>query len=194
MVIFTCLNCLRYITRATSVGSGSDLDDGRLRRFGSDRPDYCDDILNCLTRDERIWTNCSAKPCKSLWVSGISPAVTKEILQEEFLKFGKIEELKFNRDRKTAYVDYFRLEYSSEALKRMNGKRIGSDQIRVDYFRSRTSKRENSANNRDPREGQFLSRTMVLDSPRMPQDVGRNYSELSKRQQCLGQLLGENRP
>ncbi|KAF7133007.1 hypothetical protein RHSIM_Rhsim09G0022500 [Rhododendron simsii] len=126
----------------------------------------------------------TAKPCKTLWVNGINPAVTKEILQEEFLKFGKIEELKFNRDRKTAYVDYFRLEDASEALKRMNGKRIGSGQIRVDYFRSRTSKRENSADIHDPREGQFLSRSMVhLDSPRMPQDVGRNYFELSKRQQ-----------
>ena len=82
-----------------------------------------------------------AKPCKSLWVSGISPSITKEALEEEFLKFGKIEEFKFIRDRNTAYVDYFRLEDASQALKGMNGKRIGGGQIRVDFLRSHTSKK-----------------------------------------------------
>ncbi|XP_057460509.1 flowering time control protein FPA-like isoform X1 [Actinidia eriantha] len=95
-----------------------------------------------------------AKPCKSLWVSGISPSVTKEVLEKEFLKFGKIEEFKFIRERNTAYIDYFRLEDASQALKSMNGKRIGGDHIRVDFLRSHTSRREHVTDYRDSREGQ----------------------------------------
>lgn len=82
-----------------------------------------------------------AKPCKSLWVAGISQNFSKEELEEEFMRFGKIQEFKFLRDRNTAYVDYFRLEDASQALKSMNGKRIGGDQIRVDFLRSQPSRR-----------------------------------------------------
>lgn len=74
-------------------------------------------------------------------MSGISLSVTKEALEAEFLKFGEIEEFKFLRDRNTAYVDYFRLEDASQALKVMNGKQIGGDQIRVDFLRSQTIRR-----------------------------------------------------
>ncbi|GMP78667.1 hypothetical protein CsSME_00034515 [Camellia sinensis var. sinensis] len=143
-----------------------------------------------------------AKPCKSLWVSGIGPSITKEILEEEFLKFGKIEEFKFLRDRNTAYVDYLRLEDAFQALKSMNGKQIGSDQIRVDFLRSQTSRREQGADYHDAREGQFLSRRMgPSDSPWMPQDTIRNYSEPmhsgSKRQlhsQSSGGPKGDGQP
>lgn len=82
-----------------------------------------------------------AKPCKSLWVSGVGPSVTKETLEAEFLKFGEIEEFKFLRDRNTAYIDYLRLEDASQALKVMNGKQIGGNQIRVDFLRSQTIRR-----------------------------------------------------
>ncbi|XP_052206411.1 flowering time control protein FPA [Diospyros lotus] len=114
-----------------------------------------------------------AKPCKSLWVSGISPSITKEILEAELLKFGKIEEFKFLRDRNTAYVDYFRLEDASQALKSMNGKRMGGSQIRVDFLRSHTSRKEHMPDHGDAR-GQFLRASMGPDSPWMPQETVRN--------------------
>ncbi|KAL5543190.1 hypothetical protein UlMin_010900 [Ulmus minor] len=98
-----------------------------------------------------------AKPCKHLWVGGISPSLTKEELEEEFLKFGKIEDFKFLRDRNTAFIEYFRLEDASQAMKNMNGKRLGGDQIRVDFLRSQPSRREPWP---DPRDGQFQGRSM----------------------------------
>ncbi|XP_054814230.1 flowering time control protein FPA isoform X2 [Prosopis cineraria] len=61
-----------------------------------------------------------AKPCKQLWVGGISPAVTKEELEAEFRKF----------------------DDATHAMKMMNGKRIGGDQIRVDFLRSQSSKKD----------------------------------------------------
>ena len=82
-----------------------------------------------------------AKPCKSLWVGGISPSVSKEELEEEFLKFGKLQEFKFLRDCNSAFVDYFTLEDASQALKSMNGKQIVGGQIRVDFLRSQPLRR-----------------------------------------------------
>ncbi|KAG6667368.1 flowering time control protein FPA-like isoform X1 [Carya illinoinensis] len=99
-----------------------------------------------------------AKPCKSLWVGGISPMVSKEELEEEFHNFGKIEDFKFLRDRNTAFVEYLRLEDASQAMRNMNGKRLGGDQIRVDFLRSQPSRREQWL---DSRDGQFLGRSMV---------------------------------
>lgn len=94
-------------------------------------------ILECLFN----LVSAQAKPCKSLWVAGISQSVSKEELENEFLKFGKIQEFRFLRDRNTAYVDYVALEDATQALKTMNGKRIGGAHIRVDYLRSQSSKR-----------------------------------------------------
>lgn len=99
-----------------------------------------------------------AKPCKHLWVGGISPTVSKEELEEEFLKFGKIEDFKFLRDRNTAFVEFLRLEDASQAMRNMNGMRLGGDQIRVDFLRSQPSRREQWP---DSRDGQFQGRSMV---------------------------------
>lgn len=74
-------------------------------------------------------------------MGGISPAVSKEELQEEFFKFGTIEEFKFLRDSNTAFVEYSNLEDASQAMKSMNGRKIGGEQIRVDYLRSQPSRR-----------------------------------------------------
>ncbi|XP_021642170.2 flowering time control protein FPA isoform X2 [Hevea brasiliensis] len=82
-----------------------------------------------------------AKPCKHLWVGGFSPAISKEQLEEVFLKFGKIEEFEFHRDRNTAFIEYVKLEDASEAMRNMNGKRIGGDHISVDFVRSQSLRR-----------------------------------------------------
>ncbi|CAA7016673.1 unnamed protein product [Microthlaspi erraticum] len=76
-----------------------------------------------------------AKPCKSLWVGGISPSVSKDELKAEFRKFGKIEDFRFLRDRKTAFIDFCDMDDAIQA-KSMNGKRIGGSFLRVDFLRS----------------------------------------------------------
>ncbi|KAL8479520.1 hypothetical protein ACS0TY_026425 [Phlomoides rotata] len=112
-----------------------------------------------------------AKPCKSLWVAGINQSVSKEELENEFLKFGAIQEFKFIRDKNTAYVDYVALEDATQALKGLNGKRIGGVQIRVDYLRSQSSKREHG-------EGHFPGRNFgSSDFHWMGHDSSGNYPE-----------------
>ncbi|KAL7145503.1 hypothetical protein ABFS83_07G088900 [Erythranthe nasuta] len=118
-----------------------------------------------------------AKPCKSLWVAGISPSVAKEDLEKDFLRFGKIQEFRFLKDRNTAYVDYIELEDATQALRNMNGKRVGGAPIRVDYLRSQSSRREQGP---DAKEGQFPGRNMGASDFRwMGQDSLNNYSEPS---------------
>ncbi|XP_024971548.1 flowering time control protein FPA-like [Cynara cardunculus var. scolymus] len=119
-----------------------------------------------------------AKPCKSLWVSGISITTSKEDLEAEFSKFGTIEDFKFLRDKNTAYIDYSRLEDASKALKMMNGKKRGGSLIRVDYLRSQ-SKRDQGPDFRDAKEGQHFRSVVPLDSPWLPPDTVNNYSDPS---------------
>ncbi|CAI9762888.1 unnamed protein product [Fraxinus pennsylvanica] len=117
----------------------------------------------------------SAKPCKSLWIAGVSQSVSKEELEKEFSRFGKIQELRFLRDRSTAYVNYIQLEDASQALKSMNGKQIGGDHIRVDFLRSHSSRREPDL---DAREGPFPSRNLgPPDLQWMAQDSMQNFNE-----------------
>ncbi|OVA08768.1 RNA recognition motif domain [Macleaya cordata] len=117
-----------------------------------------------------------ARPGKHLWVGGISSSVTKEQLEDEFLKFGKIEEFKFLRDRNSALVDYYRMEDAAAALKNMNGKRLGGEQIRVDYLRSQPSRRENWSDFPDSRD----RRSMGPPEPFLMSDGMRNHPESSQ--------------
>lgn len=52
------------------------------------------------------------------------------------MKFGKIEEFKFFRERNSALIDYYKMEDAISAHKNMNGKRLGGDQLCVDFQRS----------------------------------------------------------
>ncbi|TKY48317.1 Flowering time control protein FPA [Spatholobus suberectus] len=98
-----------------------------------------------------------AKPCRQLWVGGVSHAVTKEDLEAEFRKFGKIEDFKFFRDRGTACVEFLNLDDATRAMKVMNGKRLGGGQICVDFLRSQSTKRDLLVDH-----GQFQARPQHL--------------------------------
>ncbi|CAA6667736.1 unnamed protein product [Spirodela intermedia] len=92
-----------------------------------------------------------ARPGKNLWVGGVCPSVSKEQLESEFSKFGKIEEYKFLRDRNSALINYYKVDDAIAALKNMNGKRLGGEQLRVDYLRSQPSRRD-WLDHHDPRD------------------------------------------
>ncbi|CAH8356121.1 unnamed protein product [Eruca vesicaria subsp. sativa] len=93
-----------------------------------------------------------AKPCKSLWVGGISSSVSKEDLEDEFSQFGKIEDLRFLRERKTAFIDYYDIDSALRA-RNMNGKRLGGGYLRVDFLRSQAPRKEQWAGSYDNRNG-----------------------------------------
>ncbi|CAN7007505.1 unnamed protein product [Brassica oleracea var. botrytis] len=97
-----------------------------------------------------------AKPCKSLWVGGISSSVSKDDLEEEFSKFGKIEDLRFLRERKTAFIDYYDIDAALQA-RNMNGTRMGGSYLRVDFLRSQAPRKEQWAGSYDNRNGNVMN-------------------------------------
>ncbi|KAJ0973028.1 hypothetical protein J5N97_020987 [Dioscorea zingiberensis] len=109
-----------------------------------------------------------AKSGKHLWVGGISSSVTKEQLEDEFSKFGKIEECTLLRDRNSAFIDYYKMDDAIAAQKNMNGKDLAGDQIRVDFQRSQPLRMvcmlnaDDCYDNSDPRDGNFSNRCSEL--------------------------------
>ncbi|XP_057529796.1 flowering time control protein FPA-like isoform X2 [Amaranthus tricolor] len=116
-----------------------------------------------------------AKPSKHVWIGGFSSSVTRERLEKELCKFGRIEALKFNRDRNTAIADFVSLEDALAAVKNLNGSQIGVDRIRVDFQRSQPVKREQS-DLRDMGSAQFKDMGCLGPSWINP-DMMRNYRE-----------------
>ncbi|KAF5180603.1 Flowering time control protein fpa [Thalictrum thalictroides] len=140
-------------------------------------------LQNALLRGNSIRIEFArpAKPGKNLWVGGIGPSVSKEQLEDEFLKFGKIVDLKFLRDRNSALIEYLKLEDAMVAVKDMNGRRLGGDQIRVDFLRSQPSRRENWSDFNDSRDGHFNNRSIGPPEPHWgPPDAGRSFFEVSQ--------------
>jgi RNA recognition motif-containing protein len=78
-----------------------------------------------------------ARAVKNLWVGGISPTISKQDLEEEFQKFGKIEGIAFSRDQTSAYIDFEKLEEAISAHRALNGTELGGNELCVDYQRSR---------------------------------------------------------
>ncbi|KAL3687423.1 hypothetical protein R1sor_013732 [Riccia sorocarpa] len=83
-----------------------------------------------------------AKPSRHLWVGGIGSTVTREVIESEFKRFGMLEDFKFLRDRNCAFVDYVRIEDAIAAVDSLNRKRLGDEELRVDFGRSQPPKRE----------------------------------------------------
>ncbi|KAL6601761.1 hypothetical protein ACP70R_044981 [Stipagrostis hirtigluma subsp. patula] len=78
-----------------------------------------------------------ARAVRNLWVGGISPSVSKEELEEEFQKFGKVEGFAFSQDQTAAYIDFEKLEDAISAHRSLNGKSLGGRELCVDFQRSK---------------------------------------------------------
>nr|CAB3453948.1 unnamed protein product [Digitaria exilis] len=78
-----------------------------------------------------------ARAVRNLWVGGISPSVSKEELEEEFQKFGKVEAVAFSQDKTSAYIDFEKLEDAISAHRSLNGRTLGGKELCVDFQRSK---------------------------------------------------------
>uniref|UniRef100_A0ACD5XZT7 Uncharacterized protein n=2 Tax=Avena sativa TaxID=4498 RepID=A0ACD5XZT7_AVESA len=78
-----------------------------------------------------------ARAVRNLWIGGISPSISKQKLEEEFQKFGKIEAVAFSRDQTSAYIDFEKLEDAISAHRALNGTDFGGKELCVDFQRSR---------------------------------------------------------
>ncbi|XP_064937032.1 flowering time control protein FPA-like isoform X1 [Musa acuminata AAA Group] len=123
------------------------------------------------------------KAAKQIWVGGFNSSISKEQLEDEFLKFGKIEDYKFFRDRNSAVIEYYKLEDAIAAHKSMNGKRLAGEQIRVDFLRSQPPRRVCSlvdwSDRYDSRNGYLSNRTLEPVERSLPPDDLRNFHNSS---------------
>ncbi|CAN6167646.1 unnamed protein product [Urochloa humidicola] len=78
-----------------------------------------------------------ARAVRNLWVGGISLSVSKEELEEEFQKFGKVEGVAFSQDQTSAYIDFEKLEDAISAHRSLNGRILGGKELCVDFQRSK---------------------------------------------------------
>lgn len=78
-----------------------------------------------------------ARAVRNLWVGGISPSISKQEVEEEFRKFGKIEGVAFSHDQTSAYIDFEKLEDAISAHRALNGTDLGGKELCVDFQRSR---------------------------------------------------------
>ena len=78
---------------------------------------------------------------RHLWIGGVGTHTIKEQLEAELRKFGPIEEFKILRDRHCAFVDFVRLDDAIAALEGLHRKRVGNDELRVEYGRNYIAKR-----------------------------------------------------
>ncbi|KAJ1290422.1 hypothetical protein BS78_02G242000 [Paspalum vaginatum] len=78
-----------------------------------------------------------ARAVRNLWVGGISPSISKEDLEEEFQKFGKVDNIALSQDQTSAYIDFENLEDAISAHRSLNGKTLGGKELCVDFQRSK---------------------------------------------------------
>ncbi|CAN8284587.1 unnamed protein product [Cochlearia groenlandica] len=117
------------------------------------------------------------KPCKSLWVGGISQSVSKDELEAEFRKFGRIEDFRFLRERRTAFIDYYEIDDALRA-KSMNGKPMGGGYLRVDFLRSQAPRKEQWSGSYDNRNGNVNQKPQVS-YPQSYEDGGKGDGQPS---------------
>ncbi|THU65021.1 hypothetical protein C4D60_Mb01t32750 [Musa balbisiana] len=124
------------------------------------------------------------RAAKQIWVGGFNTSITKEQLEDEFSKFGKIEDYKFFRDRNSAIIEYHKLEDAIAAHKNMKGKRLAGELLCVDFLRSLPPRRD-LPDRHDLRNGYFGNRTLGALERSVPPDDLRNLHNSS--------LLGSKR-
>ncbi|KAJ7557455.1 hypothetical protein O6H91_05G127500 [Diphasiastrum complanatum] len=115
-----------------------------------------------------------AKPSKQLWVGGICSTLRKEQIEAEFRKFGLVEDFIIMHDRKSALVHFAKLDDAVAAVEALNRKRMGNEELRVDFGRSQSSKKES----KDDRSGVLhQSQSGALEAFRGPLDSLRNLPD-----------------
>uniref|UniRef100_A0A8I6XUP4 RRM domain-containing protein n=1 Tax=Hordeum vulgare subsp. vulgare TaxID=112509 RepID=A0A8I6XUP4_HORVV len=88
-----------------------------------------------------------ARAVRNLWVGGISPSISKQEVEDEFQKFGKIEGIAFSHDQTSAYIDFEKLEDAISAHRALNGTDLGGKELCVDFQRSRGRVERSEAGN-----------------------------------------------
>ncbi len=70
-----------------------------------------------------------------MFVGGISALISKQQLESEFQRYGRIEDFRINREKNCAHVDFAQQSDAIAAVEGLNGKVLGNEVLRVEYGR-----------------------------------------------------------
>lgn len=79
-------------------------------------------------------------PSRALWIGNVSEEVTEDDLKKEFEIHGTIESIRLLRNKTCAFVNFSKVEEASTALHSLQGKKLGSMAIRINFGKPQGSK------------------------------------------------------
>jgi len=82
-------------------------------------------------------------PSRALWIGNVSEEITKEQLQKEFAQFGEIESIRILGNKRCAFVNYKEKEHAENALKTLQGKKLGLLEIKINFGKVHTANNNN---------------------------------------------------
>ncbi|KAL4185911.1 hypothetical protein AMTRI_Chr10g233210 [Amborella trichopoda] len=121
-----------------------------------------------------------AKPSRCLYVTGICPSVSAEELEAKFCRFGNLEAFKLDQERGMAFVDFERTDAAVAAIASLNRRRIGRQELRIDFVKPQSEKQERSLSSFS-RGDEYLPNRMEHHSSEMRDLSLRNPSMLGNR-------------
>lgn len=72
-------------------------------------------------------------PTTCVWLDGILDGVSEHYLTQQFSRFGNVQKVAIDRDRKTALVSFDQIQCAQQAVKETRGTAIRGRKLQVDY-------------------------------------------------------------
>jgi RNA recognition motif-containing protein len=72
-------------------------------------------------------------PTTCVWLDGILDGVSEHYLTQQFSRFGAVQKVAIDRDRKTALVSFDQIQCAQQAVKETRGTAIRGRKLQVDY-------------------------------------------------------------
>lgn len=72
-------------------------------------------------------------PTTCVWLDGILDGVSEHYLTQQFSRFGTVQKVAIDRDRKTALVSFDQIQCAQQAVKETRGTAIRGRKLQVDY-------------------------------------------------------------
>jgi RNA recognition motif-containing protein len=72
-------------------------------------------------------------PCRHLWVGNVEPSVSEFTLKNEFEVYGQVESVRVLRANQCAFINFYREEDASQACEALNGKKLGTKGLVINY-------------------------------------------------------------
>lgn len=95
-----------------------------------------------------------APPSRKLWVGNLGPRMTENVLSEQFLRFGDIENIGYLPGRSYAYVKFKKEEDADLALRSLHGSSVAGTPLRIEFAKGDDEYRQHKNDRRSTERGE----------------------------------------